>query len=363
MKRISAVLLAITMMIIPVSAWAFTDVPESHWAYEYVTAAADEGWINGIGNDLYDPEGQITGAQWITMVTRAFYGDEIAPAQSGDPWYQPYIDAAERNALIPDNMNHTAALTGPISRYDMAAVIYNVLYDQTGQTAQADPAEISDWYQIPPYYQSAVAAAYEAGVLTGYDASGRFGGSENMTRAQAATALVRLDGVIGDQETSDIPDNTPDVPGTPDESEADPGTEITDPTDTDTEDTAQDRFAEQVITLVNQERAAQGLSAMRTDDRLQQAAQARAQEITQLFSHDRPDGSSCFTVLSEYGVGGFSTAGENIAAGQSTPEQVMNSWMNSPGHRANILNSDFDTIGVGCVETGGSMYWVQLFLG
>ena len=122
-------------------------------------------------------------------------------------------------------------------------------------------------------------------------------------------------------------------------------------------------YAAQVVALVNQERAAQGLSALGGNDRLQQAADKRAQEIIELFSHDRPDGTACYTVLSEYGVSGYWTAGENIAAGQSTPEQVMNSWMNSSGHRANILNGSFDTIAVGCAESGGRLYWVQLFLG
>lgn len=345
MKRISVIFLAAAMMIMPaVSVWAFTDVPENHWAYEYVSTAADEGWVNGIGGDLYDPDGQVTGAEWITMVVRAFYGDEIGQPQAGEPWYRPYQDTADRNMLIPDHINTAAAMASPISRYDMAVIIYNVLHDRTGQAAQADPAEISDWHQIPSYYQNAVSAAYEAGVLTGYDAAGRFGGENSMTRAQAAAALVRLDSAIGGRDT-------------PDGSGQESGTETDDP------DTAQDSSASQVISLVNLERAAQGLPAMKTNDRLQQAAQARAQEIAQVFSHNRPDGTSCFTVLTEYGVSGFFTAGENIAAGQSTPEQVMNDWMNSSGHRANILNGDFDTIGVGCAKTGSGIYWVQLFIG
>ena len=98
-----------------------------------------------------------------------------------------------------------------------------------------------------------------------------------------------------------------------------------------------------------------------TTAELNAEAQARANEIVTLFDHSSPDGSSCFTVFGEYGVA-YMAAGENIAAGQTTPESVMNSWMNSSGHRSNILGGNFGHIGVGYVQ-GGSYghYWVQLF--
>ena len=87
----------------------------------------------------------------------------------------------------------------------------------------------------------------------------------------------------------------------------------------------------------------------------------RAQEIAQSFSHTRPDGSSCFTILEEFGVS-YRAAGENIAMGQRTPEEVMDGWMNSSGHRANILNGTFTSIGVGYyVDGAGAAHWVQIF--
>ena len=125
--------------------------------------------------------------------------------------------------------------------------------------------------------------------------------------------------------------------------------------------TSSSDYASQVVDLVNQQRAAAGLGALSTTAELNAAAQARANEIVTLFDHSRPDGSSCFTVFGEYGVA-YMAAGENIAAGQTTPESVMNSWMNSSGHRSNILGGNFGHIGVGYVQ-GGSYghYWVQLF--
>lgn len=117
---------------------------------------------------------------------------------------------------------------------------------------------------------------------------------------------------------------------------------------------------QRVIDLVNAQREANGLGALSTTSTLQKMANARAAELVQAFSHTRPNGSSCFTVFEEYGVA-YWTVGENIAAGQRTADVVMNSWMNSSGHRANILNGDFTHIGVGRYESDGTIYWVQLF--
>lgn len=123
-------------------------------------------------------------------------------------------------------------------------------------------------------------------------------------------------------------------------------------------------YAEQVLALVNAARAEEGLSPLVLDPAICTAATVRAQEIIGTFSHTRPNGTSCFTVLDESGIS-YMAAGENIAAGQSTPEAVMTAWMDSPGHRANILSSSFRKLGVGFVESesGYKYYWTQLFTG
>ena len=120
-------------------------------------------------------------------------------------------------------------------------------------------------------------------------------------------------------------------------------------------------FAEQVVELVNQERTKAGLSAVTLDQNIASAALVRAKEIETSFSHTRPNGSKFSTALTEQGVT-FKGAGENIAWGQKSPEAVMQAWMNSEGHRANILNKNFTKIGVGYYQNaGGTNYWTQLF--
>ena len=120
-------------------------------------------------------------------------------------------------------------------------------------------------------------------------------------------------------------------------------------------------YAEQIVNLVNAERAKAGLPALTMDANITAAANVRAKEIKQSFSHTRPNGSSFSSALKEQGVS-FRGSGENIAWGQKSPEQVMNGWMNSDGHRANILNKNFKNIGVGYYQDeNGVNHWVQLF--
>ena len=121
-------------------------------------------------------------------------------------------------------------------------------------------------------------------------------------------------------------------------------------------------FAEQVTELVNKERSKAGVGSVSLDAELSLAAQTRAEEIAQVFSHDRPDGSSGFTALTDLGIT-YTSCGENIASGQTTAKQVMNDWMGSAGHKNNIIRKSFSRIGVGCYTVNGTQYWVQLFTG
>lgn len=119
-------------------------------------------------------------------------------------------------------------------------------------------------------------------------------------------------------------------------------------------------YAKQVAILVNRERSSYGLQPVKYSPLLSEAANVRSSELRKNFSHTRPNGTSCFTVLKEFDISYFSAA-ENIAYGQRTPEIVMNAWMNSSGHRANILSKNVEYIGVGVVYSNGMYYWTQLF--
>lgn len=121
-------------------------------------------------------------------------------------------------------------------------------------------------------------------------------------------------------------------------------------------------YTQEVVTLINQERTAQGLNPVENLSALNQAATIRSQELVKSFSHTRPDGRGCSTVLDDNGIT-WRTTGENIAYGYSDPVSVMDGWMHSSGHRANILNASFDAVGIGVVSQNGVLYWTQIFTG
>ena len=118
-------------------------------------------------------------------------------------------------------------------------------------------------------------------------------------------------------------------------------------------------YADQVVALINIEREQNGLQPVYASEELYAAAATRAEELTQSFSHTRPNGSSFYTILEEKAIS-FSQCGENIATGYQSPEEVVEGWMNSTGHRENILNANYEYLGVG-VANDGSICWTQLF--
>ena len=154
-----------------------------------------------------------------------------------------------------------------------------------------------------------------------------------------------------------LPDEpeTPDIPSTPDTPDA--------PSTPDTPDTgSSESYAQQVLNLVNRERAANGLSSLKLDDTLSRYAAVKSQDMhdSGYFSHTSPTYGSPFDMMKSFGIT-YNYAGENIAMGYTTPDAVVTAWMNSAGHRANILSANFTTMGIGYVADGG--YWTQWFIG
>ncbi|WP_035288831.1 SafA/ExsA family spore coat assembly protein [Clostridium sp. KNHs214] len=120
----------------------------------------------------------------------------------------------------------------------------------------------------------------------------------------------------------------------------------------------------EVIRLVNIERSKAGVAPLSANWELSRVARYKSQDMINkgYFSHQSPTYGSPFDMMQNFGLR-FSSAGENIAYGQRTPAEVMNSWMNSPGHRGNILSPSFTQIGVGVAKTSsGVYYWTQMFI-
>ncbi len=121
-------------------------------------------------------------------------------------------------------------------------------------------------------------------------------------------------------------------------------------------------YEKEVIRLVNDIRADNGLKPLATDAELCRVARVKSQDMknNNYFSHQSPKYGSPFDMMQSFGIS-YRSAAENIAKGQQTPEAVVNAWMNSSGHRKNILSSSYTHIGVGYVASGN--YWTQMFVG
>ncbi len=159
------------------------------------------------------------------------------------------------------------------------------------------------------------------------------------------------------QETPNKPNDDKEQPVEPEKPVEKP-TENTEPNITD-----QTKAVElEVVRLVNEERKKAGLASLTHNDELSRVARFKSQDMADknYFSHNSPTYGDPFTMMKNFGIN-YRTAGENIAKGYPNAQSVVKGWMNSPGHRANILNPKFGTIGVGYVVKNGTTYWTQMF--
>lgn len=121
-------------------------------------------------------------------------------------------------------------------------------------------------------------------------------------------------------------------------------------------------YEKKVLELTNQERAKAGVPALKLDEELSKVAREKSRDMQSkgYFDHNSPTYGSPFDMMKQFGIS-YTTAGENIAMGQKSPEEVVQAWMNSEGHRKNIMNANFTHLGVGHVADGN--YWTQMFIG
>lgn len=373
------------------AAGPFTDVPPNYWAYDAIMRMTDDSnhpaVFNGTSATTFSPEGNITRGQFIAALNRStnspYWMNLDGPAPYQDvpesAYYMKAMLWAKEEGILPSWLINGDKISPntPLTRAELCVILRNYDRWECGR----DTSKMTDMYRgvFTDMTDAALGAhaqdIQDAMLGWGYhlyivNGTGDHTMSPNalVTRAQAAVMFSRYWDSPKNKDELFYDERRPD-PGMPGSSTAPwadddktsaenpsvtPTPEVTQPEQTTPE--SSDSITE-VMRLVNQERAKEELSALQTNDAITQAAQVRASELATLFDHTRPDGSICFTALDEAGVR-YWTAGENIAAGYSTPEQVMNGWMNSPGHRANILSSEFTTIGV--ARSGN--YWVQLFV-
>lgn len=203
-KRILSAALALALSLsIPAFAQEespFTDVPAGHWAYEAIAQAEREGIIVGVGDGMFAPGKPLTAAQFATIVAQAFYWQPLREAErnlnDGEqdpdaPWYALYRKTVEQAGLMEGT--GVEDWGAPMTRYQMAQMLYNITVDKGVETPTAGNIAIADLGQVPEQYKEAVKSAYSLNLLSGIDEKGTFAGNKPLARAQAAVVFAKLD--------------------------------------------------------------------------------------------------------------------------------------------------------------------------
>lgn len=340
MRRLACLLFIFTVGIATVfpiakiEASTFTDLESVPWAEDEINFLYDEGIINGYDEYRFGPLDYITRGQAAMMLVKALYPNEQArkidyfPDVAQDKYYSNAVNVAYEKNIITGYLDQTFRPESDITRAGAAAMI-----DRAFQIDRGD----RDTHFIDKlgWAEENILDLATNGIITGYP-DGTFKQNKTISRAEFAVILARA---INPSFIEKI--------------------EVTPPQDWDISS-----FEMEVVELTNKERIKQGLNPLIMDKELSRVARMKSQDMidNEYFDHNSPRYGSPFEMMLREGIR-FSMAAENIAAGYSTPESVVQGWMNSPGHRANILKSELTHIGVGFAE-GGSYryYWTQMFM-
>lgn len=167
----------------------FSDVPEKHWAYKDVEAAAEAGVMKGTGGNQFSPDVKVSVAQFLTLIGRVVFPE--TKVTQADTWYGPYVTACQSAGLLTGTQVDVANVEAEISRYDMAVILRAAAKKLGMAEKAAQQGEVADFGMIPNMYTDAVLAVYGMGLIRG-DGNGNFNGANTMTRAEVATVIMRL---------------------------------------------------------------------------------------------------------------------------------------------------------------------------
>ncbi|MBD7984598.1 S-layer homology domain-containing protein [Sporosarcina sp. Sa2YVA2] len=353
-KHILTTALAATLLITTTTAQAksFIDVPTTHWAHAPIDTISNAGLINGYDDGTYRLNHPVTRAQSAKIVALAIN------AKPTDDYKLAFKDVTQAHG----SYNHIKALTqrgvfpntetfnpnAPLKREDMAkmiAVAYNIILDDNDLISFKDVNKSNANYK----YITAIAELN----ITTTKQGGEFLPTEPVTRAQMAAFVTRAMEFDAKRKTGEIYyDKTKKqyvekiytIPEAPPVAMEEP-------------------YALQSINLVNKERQQHKLTQLTHDKALTAIAQKKAEDMAKnnYFAHQSPTYGSVGQMLDRYKYD-WTAYGENIAKGYTTSASVVDGWMNSPGHRANVLQSKFTNIGSGyATDKDGTTYWVHMF--
>lgn len=315
-------------MPIKADAATFKDVPTNNSHYASIENLASKNILSGYSDGTFKPNNYVTRAQAAKIIAKTLNltPNNQARQQFTDvPKSSEYFHAIqalhERKIISGYSTDNTFRPNERLSRAQMAKILTRAFSLEQAKTITYP------FRDIPSHssFKYDIQTIFNAGITNGTSAT-TFSPNASVTRGQMASFVVRArDGV-----------RAPERP-------------------------ANKSYAEQVIALTNQARVENGLEPLAMSTSLMESAQFKTDDMaaTRILSHDSPNYGGMQNILNRFNIA-YSYAGENIAVGQRSPEEVVNAWMNSSGHRANILNSNYTHIGVGYSSNGN--YWTQHFI-
>lgn len=339
-------ILLVLVMLTPsqTKAAGFTDVSTNHWAYESIIKLSNANIINGYSNGRFGPEDQITRTQAALLISRALnlsletsYKPSYQDINSSSDGYKQIVALTEKG-VFSDSTKFNP--NDPLTRDQMAKVLVETYQIKMDSNHQVNFTDVSPSLTLYTY----VTTVAEVGISRGVTPL-EFMPKAAVSRAQMATFLDRAMTFNQKRESGVI---------TYDESKK---------TYIDSSASQVSETAKETARLVNIERAKAGLSALVIDGQLSKIATIKAEDMSKnnYFAHTSPTYGSPWDMASTLGYS-YRSFGENIAYGQPSPAEVVKAWMDSPGHKANILSKSYTNIGAGFTKNSqGRIYWVHMF--
>ena len=322
----------------------FKDVPSTHSAYQSITKLTNAKIINGYTDNTYKPDNQVTRAQAAKIVVHAIktpLTTSYKPSFKDVPtshWAYKEIAALTEKGIFSNATKFNP--NNPLTRAEMSKILtkgFRIIVDNNHEVSFKDVSPNGWDYPF-------ITTLAEVGISTGYSPK-HYKPAMQVTRAQMAVFLDRA--ILFDQKR-----NTGVIKY-----------DAVNKTYTDSSVYAINETAKQTARLVNLERAKVGLPSLVVDAPLSKIATIKAEDLNknEYFAHKSPTYGDPWDMAAHFGYS-YRSFGENIAFGQETPEEVVKAWMNSPGHKANILNKDYTNIGAGITKNAqGRIYWVHMF--
>lgn len=367
MKRILAFLLMIavslSVLLLPCAAEAsypFYDVRKTAWYANAVRYVYQNHLFAGTDATTFSPEDYLTRAMLVSVLWRREGSPEVSEENPfwdvpDGTWYTKGVVWAASQGIVSGTGDGMFEPNANITREQLAAIMMRYTRHLSVDVVPgADLSSFADADTVSFWAREAMSWANAAGILSGIPLDGALylDPRGNATRAQAASILQRYitltlgiedvwDGEIEEPERSDFEELPTFEP-----------------------DETQLAYVLEVLRLVNEERAKEGIAPLELSEELCSVATLKAQDMAVFgyFKHESPNFGAPDEMLDAFGIH-WHLSGENIAAGYQTPKQVMDGWMDSPGHRANILDPGYKKLGVGYFTGLGeySSYWVQTF--